>query len=161
MRRFLFLVLLLCPEFLAADHLPASPMARGIPEKTLSGIDIHRSHLKTLIERFGQPTSYKKYPETEEAAEVTWDKDGTIIHATINADDIAYAVEVSGKPSALAKTGDGLMLGGALRDLERIYGTRFVKQGNQITIQWKDGTEMRAKFNGPRIVSILLLAEVE
>lgn len=44
-------------------------------------------------------------------AEMVWEQEGSRIHATINADSIAYAVEVSGKPSPIAKTGRGLALG--------------------------------------------------
>lgn len=161
MKRALFLLLLAGTPVLNADHLPESRVARGPSETTLAGIDIHHSKVKELIERFGKPDSYKKYPETEEAAEIVWNKDGSTIHATINVDDIAYAVEVSGKPTPITKTGKGLALGASVEDLKKVYGLRYLRKGDQVDLEWKDGTEMRAKLRSQRIESILLLANVE
>jgi hypothetical protein len=109
----------------------------------------------------GHPVSYDKYPKTEEAAEIVWDKDGSKIHATINVDNIAYAVDVGGRPNATAKTGRGLQLGQTLKDLKRIYGLRFVRRGNEVILQWHDGTELRAMLVDSVIVSLTLVAAVE
>ena len=100
MKRHVWLALVLCmaPLRVMGDHMPRNLVARGPAETMLAGIDIHHSHVKGLLEKLGKPASYKRYPETEEAAEVIWEKDGSRIHATINVDDVAYAVEVSGKP---------------------------------------------------------------
>ncbi len=161
MKGALILLLLAGLALLDADHLRESRIARGPAETTLAGIDIHHSEAKELIERVGKPISYKKYPETEEAAEIVWNKDGATIHATVNVDDIAYTVEVSGKPTALTKTGKGLALGATVEDLQKLYGLRFARKANEIDLEWKDGTEMRAKLHGQQVESILLLASVE
>ena len=161
MKRALLLLLLAGATSLNADHLPESRVARGPAETTLAGIDIHHSKAKQLIERLGKPASYKKYPETEEAAEIVWNRDGTTIHATINVDDIAYAVEVSGKPTPLVKTGKGLALGATVEDLKKTYGLRFARKANEIDLEWRDSTEMRVILHGQQIVSILLLGNVE
>ncbi len=156
-----FLLLMLFPAVVFADHLPANKVAAGRAESTLAGINIHKSRAKELIEKFGKPDSYKKYPETEEQGEIVWKKDGAVIHATINVDEVAYAVVVSGKPNASTRTGAGLELGGSLADLEKVYGRRFGRRGDVVTVQWRDGTEMRVTLTGGRIATILLLAEVE
>jgi hypothetical protein len=155
------LALLLFPTVSSADHLPDRLVIQGQAETTLGGIDIHRSTASSLLKTFGKPASDEKYPKTEEAREIIWAMEGFRIHATINVNDIAYAVDISGKPGSLAKTGSGLGLGQTLSDLKRIYGTRFSKRGNDVTLQWRDGTEMRAKLLNARIVSLTLIAQVE
>ncbi len=70
-------------------------------------------------------------------------------------------MEVSGKPTPLAKTGKGLALGATVEDLKKIYGLRFARKANEIDLEWKDGTELRATLHGQQIESILLLADVE
>lgn len=159
MRR-LFLLFLL-PPFIFADHLPDRLVARGPAESTLCGIDIHESKVSSLLERLGRPVSDEKYPKTEEAREIVWQIEGSRIHATINVNDVAYAVDVSGKPSPLTRTGSGLQLGQTLNDLKRVYGSRFRKRSDDVTVQWQDGTEMRAKLLDNRIVSLVLIAKVE
>lgn len=153
--------LLLFPLVIFADHLPDRLIARGPGESTLCGIDIYRSEASGLLGKFGKPISDEKYPKTEEAREIVWENEGFRLHATININDIAYAVDVSGKPGPIAKTGRGLGLGQTLNDLKRIYGPRFRKRGNDVTVQWHDGTEMRAKLRDNRIVSLVLIAHVE
>lgn len=149
------------PGIVLADHLPETLLAQGRPETVLCGIDVIRSRTPELLEKFGKPISYDKYPKTEEAAEISWDKEGSKIHVTINADDIAYAVRVTGARSAIAKTGRGLELGQTMEDLKSVYGDKFVKRGNIITLQWRDGTEMRVALDKGRIVSLMLIAPVE
>ncbi|MGA7414303.1 MAG: hypothetical protein WBW33_27790 [Bryobacteraceae bacterium] len=105
--------------------------------------------------------SDEKYPKTEEAREIVWQIGGSLIHATINVNDIAYAVDVSGNPNPMTKTGRGLELGQTLNDLKRVYGSRFRKRGDDVIVQWQDGTEMRAKLLDNRIVSLVLIAKVE
>lgn len=158
--RSLVLVVLLS-VFSFADHLPANLIARGKPETLLCGIDVNHTTLSDVKKRFSTPLSYKTYPETEEAAEIVWDQEGSRIHATINADNIAYAVDVSGKPSPIAKTGRGLALGQSSADIKRIYGPRFRQRGNNITLQWQDGTELRVCLTSGRISSLELIASVE
>jgi hypothetical protein len=158
--RSLALVALLS-AFSFADHLPANLIARGKPETLLCGIDVNHATLSEVKKRFATPLSYKTYPETEEAAEIVWDQEGSRIHATINADNVAYAVEVSGKPSPIAKTGRGLALGQSSADIARFYGTRFRQRGNNITLQWDDGTELRVRLTAGRISSLQLIADVE
>jgi hypothetical protein len=92
---------------------------------------------------------------------MVWIMDGFKIHATINVADIAYAVDVDGKPGPMTTTGRGLGLGQTLSDLTRIYGPRFSRRGNQVTVQWRGGTEMRATLLNRRIVSLTLIAPVE
>jgi|SRR5579872_3690281 len=157
----ILITVLLFSGMVFADHLPTNLVARGKAETTLCGIDVKHSHVSGLLEKLGEPATYDKYPKTEEAAEITWEKEGSKIHATINVDDIAYAVEVSGAANAIAATGKGLGLGQTIADLRRIYGNRFWKHGDEITVQWQDGTELRAKFLNGRIISLLLIAPVE
>jgi hypothetical protein len=158
--RALVLVFLL-PGFIFADHLPANLVALGKPETLLCDIDVNHTTLSDLMKRFSTPLSYKTHPETEEAAEVIWDQEGVRIHATINTDNIAYAVEVGGKPSPIAKTGRGLALGQSSADIKRIYGPRFRQRGNDVTLQWNDGTELRVRLTSGRISSLELIANVE
>jgi hypothetical protein len=155
------IALILFCGMVLADHLPENLVARGKAENMLSGIDVYRSRVSDLLERLGKPVTYDKYPKTEEAAEIVWDKAGSKIHATINIDDIAYAVTVSGKPSAITTTGRGLGLGQTVADVKRIYGNRLMKRGNRVIVQWQDGTEMRALFANSRIISLTLIAAVE
>ena len=128
------------------EHLPANLIARGKTETILCGVDVYHSTLAGLKGRFGAPTRFEEYPKTEEAAEITWDKEGSIIHATINADHIAYAVELSGKLSSLAQTGSGLKLGQSLIDLRRIYGSRFPpkRQCSDTAMGERNGVESQA-----------------
>lgn len=158
--RSLALVLLLS-SISFADHLPANLVAPGKPETLLCDIDVNHTTLSDLKKRFGAPLSYKTHPETEEAAEIIWEQEGLRIHATINADNIAYAVEVSGKASPIAETGRGLGLGQSSADIKRIYGPRFRQRGNDITLQWNDGTELRVRLTDGRISSLDLIASVE
>ena len=58
-------------------------------------------------------------------------------------------------------TGSGLTLGGTMADLQRVYGARFLRKADGVTLQWRDGTELRVKLVGGKIVSMLLLANVE
>jgi hypothetical protein len=156
-----FAIIVLLSSFSFADHLPANLIARGEPETLLCDIDVTHTTLSDLKKRFATPLSYKTHPETEEAAEIIWVQEGSRVHATINADNIAYAVEVSGKPSQIAKTGRGLALGQSSADVKRIYGPRFRKRGTNITLQWKDGTELRVLLTAGRISSLELIASVE
>jgi hypothetical protein len=157
----LLIAMLLFPTMLLADHLPEDKIALGKPETVLCGIDVSRSHVRELVGKFGKPVTYDKYPKTKDAAEITWEKSGSRIHAYINVDDIAYAVDVSGDASATTTTGRGLGLGQKLADLQRIYGNRFVTHGNRVTLQWRDGSELRATIANDRIVSLTLVAPVE
>src|ERR1700712_4444750 len=129
-RLFLFLVL---PLLAFGDHLPDRLVALGPPEHTLCGIDVYQSKGSALLQTLGKPVSDEKYPKTEEARELIWDRDGARIHATVNVADTAYAADVSGKPGTLTRTGRGLGLGQSLSDLRRIYGSRFRKRGNDVT----------------------------
>ncbi|MGA7930260.1 MAG: hypothetical protein WCA20_30235 [Candidatus Sulfotelmatobacter sp.] len=105
-------IIVLLSSFGFADHLPANLIARGKPETLLCDIDVNHTTLSDLKKRFAAtPLSYKTHPETEEAAEIMWDQEGSRIHVTINAGNIAYAVEVSGKPSQITKTGRGFFFG--------------------------------------------------
>ncbi len=81
----LALVFLACGSLLHADHLPRSQQARGVAETTLAGIDIHSATESRLLATLGRPESYRKYPETEEAAEMVWRIGGTTVRATIDA----------------------------------------------------------------------------
>jgi len=164
--RFL-IALFLFPAILLADHLPDNLITRGKEETVLCGIDVIRSHDSDLLKKFGKPTKYLKYPEAGvDEAEIRWNVDGSIIRAYINADHVAYSVEVSGKAGAITKTGRGLSLGQTLADLERIYGKKYWKQGNEITLQWDDKTaydptEMRVKIDNGLIVTITLFVMEE
>ncbi len=144
-----------------ADHLPPALVARGTPEHVIAGIDVYKTSVDSLTARFGKPVSFKKYPQTEEAGEVVWQVKGSIVHATMNADGTSYAVEVSGAPSEAVGTSKGLKVGASLADAERVYGTRVLRRGDQVTYQWKDETELRLRFAGKQIASMLLLANVE
>ena len=152
---------LVCAHAGLADHLPPSLVARGRPEHVLAGVDVYKTTVKSLIERYGKPVSFKKPPETEEAGEVTWNLQGSVLHVSMNADGTAYAAEVHGAPATLTRTGKGLRLGGSLQDVQRIYGSRYLRHGDEVTLQWSDETELRLHFAGQRIESMLLLAEVE
>ena len=154
-------VLALCSATGLADHLPPSLVARGRPEHVLAGIDVYKTSVSSLMTRFGRPESFQKYPQTEESGEVIWRLKGSTVHATMNADGIAYAVEVSGAPNEVASTGKGLRLGASLTEAERAYGTRFLHQGDQVTYQWSDETELRLKLEGNQVRSMLLIAAVE
>ena len=160
MNRAFLVVSVFCCGVLA-DHLPANLVARGKTETVLCGIDVYHSTLDALRARFAKPVTFEQYPKTEEAAEIVWDKDGSVIHATINANNVAYAVELSGKASPIARTGSGLALGQTLGEIKKIYGTRFLKRGQAVTVQWENGTELRAKIVRNKIVSLLLVANVE
>ena len=151
----------LCPATGLADHLPPSLVARGRPEHVLAGIDVYKTSVDSLMTKFGKPVSFKKYPQTEESGEVVWQLGGSNVHACMIADGTAYAVEVSGAPSELADTGKGLKLGANLAEAERVYGTRFLRRGDQVTFQWSDETELRLHFAGKQIQSMLLIANVE
>ena len=162
MRRFTLLVaLILGAATMFADHLPSSLVARGRPEHVLAGIDVYKTSVDSLMGKFGRPVSFKKYPETEEAGEVIWNLKGSVLHASMNADGTAYAVEVSGTPSAFTSTGKGLRLGESLKEVQRDYGNRFLRRGDLVTLQWSDETELRLHLAGERIVSMLLIANVE
>jgi hypothetical protein len=148
-------------DFTFADHLPPELIATGKPETLLCDIDVNHTTLADLKNRVAKPLSFKNYPETEETAEMIWEQDGSRIHVTVNADNIAYAVEVSGKASPIAKTGRGLAIGQSSADIKRIYGPRFLQRGNDITIQWKEGSELRVRLTSGRISSLELIASVE
>ena len=155
------MVLTLCSATALADHLPPAMVARGRAEHVLAGIDVYKTSVDSLMTRFGKPVSFKKYPQTEESGEVVWQLKGSTVHASMNADGTAYAVEVSGAPSEVADTGRGLKLGASLADAERMYGTRSLRRGDQVTYQWSDETELRLHLVGKRIQSMLLIANVE
>jgi len=157
----LFAVIVLLSSFSLADHLPSNLVAQGEPETLLCDIDVNHTTLSDLKKRFTSPLSYKTHPETEEAAEIVWEQEGSRIHATINADNVAYAVEVTEKPSPVAKTGRGLALGQRSADIKRIYGSHFLRRGNNITLQWQNGTELRVHLTSGRISSLELIANVE
>lgn len=159
MRVFLVLALFAC--IARADHLPESLLAQGPREVSLCGINVYHSRVPELMKKFGKPFTYEKYPKTEEAAEMVWHANGSKIHVTVNTIDIAYAVSVEGKPSDLTSSGRGLRLGQTLDDLKRIYGNRFLKQGNNITLQWADGTELRASLRENHVIALTLIAAVE
>lgn len=154
-------LLSLCSVTGFADHLPPALVARGRPEHVIAGIDVYKTSVDSLMTKFGKPVSFKKYPQTEESGEVVWQVKGSTVHASMNADGTAYAVEVSGMPSAAVDTGKGLKLGASLPDAERVYGTRFLRQGDSVTYQWSDETELRLHFVGKQIQSMLLIANVE
>jgi hypothetical protein len=152
------MALFLFPAFLLADRLPDNLIIQGKAETVLCGIDVTNSHDSDLLKRFGKPVIYLKYPQTVvDAAEITWNVEGSKIHVYINGDYIAYAVEVSGKASAITKTGRGLALGQTVTDLERIYGKKYRRRGSRITLQWEDETELRIKIANGLIVSIELV----
>ena len=134
------LMLALCSATGMADHMPPSLMARGRAEHVMAGIDVYKTSVDSLMTKFGKPVSFKKYPETEESGEVVWERKGSTVHAD---------------------TGKGLKLGASLADAERVYGTRFLRRGDQVTYQWKDETELRLRFAGRQIASMLLIANVE
>jgi len=158
--RLLALVVLLS-GFSFADDLPSNLIAPGKPETLLCDIDVHHTTLSDLRKRVATPLSLKTHPETEETAEIVWQQEGSRIHATINADNIAYAVEVSGKASPIAKTGRGLAIGQSSTEIKKIYGSRLLRRGNDITVQWNDGTELRVRLTSGRISSLQLIANVE
>jgi hypothetical protein len=158
--RILFAILLF-PAILAADHLPANLIARGDPESILCGIDVNHTRVSELMEKLGKPQIYEKYPKTKDAAEITWSKNGSKIHAFINVDDVAYAVEVSGAATPIAATGRGLRLGGKTEELEQIYGNRFATHGSRRIFQWENGTEMRVTIVNGRVNRLVLVAPVE
>lgn len=144
-----------------AGHLPNNLMQRGKSDALLCGVDVYHTTLADLRKRFGAPLSYKTYPETKAHAEVIWEQEGSRIHVTAHTDNIAYGVDVSGKPSPMAKTGRGLALGQSLADVKRIYGTRFLQRGDDITLQWEDETELRVHLTSGRITSLELVAGEE
>ena len=111
--------------------------------------------------KLGKPSQYETFPKTEDSAEAIWSKNGSIIHAYIDADLVAYSVRLSGSPRADFTTGRGLALGQTVEDLKRLYGRRFLLRGNLITVQWQDGTEMRATLKDGKITSLVLIAQVE
>jgi hypothetical protein len=159
--RVLMLFLLLSPTPVMSDHLPQDLLAKGEAEKTLCGIDVNKSHASDLLARFGKPITYEKYPATKDAAEITWNRGGSRIHVYVNIDNVTYGVEISGSPASDATTGRGLSLGQTLADLKRVYGGRFEHNGSKITIQWQDGTELRATLLKGRISRLMLVAPVE
>ena len=73
------------------------------------------------MDKFGKPQIYVKYPKTKDAAEITWTKNGSKIHAFINVDNVAYAVEVSGVATP-CNTGRGLRLGGRSKNWNKSTG---------------------------------------
>ncbi len=154
-------VIVLWSGVMAADHFPANLIARGPAEHTLGPVDVYHTKMSHLRETLGQPASLKKYPEVEDSAEVVWNKGGLTLHANINVEDVAFAVDVRGEPNALARTGRGLSLGGSLADATRIYGTRYIKRGDVVTFQWRDETELRLRLKQERILSMQLVASEE
>jgi len=55
----------------------------------------------------------------------------------------------------------GLALGQSLADVKRIYGSRFLQQGDNITLQWEDGTELRVHLTSGRISLIEAVSNSE
>jgi hypothetical protein len=155
------ILLALFPVVLCADHLPGRLIAQGEHETSLCAIEVNHSHVDELMQRFGTPAVYDKYPKVKDQAEISWDKDGARIHTYVNVDQVAYAVEVSGAPSDQDATGRGLRLGQTIADVIRIYGNRYRKRGTQVTLQWADGTELRISFEKNRIAKLMLVAPVE
>ena len=159
MRSLLLVVLLSGLGF--ADHLPDNLIQRGKSDTLLCDIDVYHTTLADVKTRFGAPLSFKNYPETIAAAEIIWEQEGSRVHVWINADNAVEAVNVSGKPSPIAKTGRGLALGQSLADVRRIYGTRFRQRGDDILLQWEDETELRIHLTAGRITSLELVADEE
>ena len=130
MRRLCFALLL--PLFVLGDHLPDRLIASDRPEHIMCGIDVYQTKAPAVLERFGKPNSDETYPKTEEARELAWEREGARIHATVNVGNIAYAVNVRGKPNSVTKTGRGLGLGAR-------RGQGLVRrEGRQVTAEPRD-----------------------
>jgi hypothetical protein len=158
--RQLFLAVLLAGLCLA-DHLPDNLVQRGKADVLLCGIDVYHTTLADLKKRFGTPLTEKPYPDASAEVEAVWEQDGSRIHVVIDAGHVAEGLDVSGKPSPVAKTGRGLALGQSLADIKRIYGSRYFRQGDEIRIEWEDGTHLTVTLSSGRISRLQLGAGLE
>ena len=167
MRRALVLLLLMVGGTAVADRLPVNLLARGKVERTLGGVDIdleHGSRPKDLLDRLGKPETYKT-TDPMDCGEIVWVKGGSRLQTEIgcgkvHAEDTTVAVEVSGTPSDLTRTGAGLNLGDTMDNVKRCYGTRFGRRGDQVRLQWEDETELRLTLRGGKIVRMMLVANL-
>ena len=167
MRRGWLLTLLLTGMTAFADRLPDNLIAKGSPERLLGGVDIgldHGTRAKELLARLGKPETYKK-TDSMDCGQMMWVKGGSKLKAYIgcgkvHAEDSAVAVEVSGTPSDLTRTGAGLTLGATLADVKRLYGPRFARRSSRITVQWSDETELRLTLRGGKIIRMMLVANL-
>jgi len=59
--------------------------------------------------------------------------------------------------TALAETAHGQ----SLADIKRIYGSRYFRQGDEIRIEWEDGTHLTVTLSSGRISRLQLGAGLE
>jgi hypothetical protein len=138
-----------------ADHLEDKQQARGRPETKIAGIDLSRDKLADIIRRYGQPTRVKSWesdrPDWSSQYEYYWLKRGINLHVVVERlpkkdpkwEYIGLVEVDAGTSRKLGTTGKGLRVGDNLRDLKRIYGSRFKVRNipkikiHDVMIQWR------------------------
>ena len=161
------LVAALLPTTILGDHLPDAKLARGKDDVILAGVEVYKTPIDQILSSFGKPTSRKEVsPATGDAVGerlYVWKKrDITIEVGTFIADQAIFKgglretprfVTVDGTDGTLGRTGRGLKLGDPSSAIAEVYGTRYVKQGRRITLQWETTTTLEVRWNEEGIVN--------
>ena len=170
-RRLAILVLLSLPTILSADHLPDSQLARGKDELILAGIEIYKTPVDTVLRKLGKPTEQRQLsPATKEVVGerlYKWKRpDISIELRTQFSDEPVFkgnlretpsSLEVTGTDGSVGHTGRGLKLGDSYTVIQKVYGSRYVKKGRRITIQWATTTTLEIGWNERGIIDDIAL----
>jgi len=157
------------------DELPSKLLAHGKQECVLAGINVISSTVEQAEASLGKPTSEEvTFPEQKGIAgerEYVWRKLNVVV--TLKTEFIHDArlkggfnespelVTVEGSDGAIGRTGRGLKLGDRLSEIEKIYGTRFVKKGKTIYIEWKSGTGLSVTTDDKGLINRIDLSAPE
>ena len=161
-----------------ADHLPDNLQARGRPETNLAGINIRHAKLADIVRRYGQPTKVigveERNPKIASSYHYYWIRAGVTVHIVVdrfptdlpNWQHVSLIEVGSGTSHTIGRTGKGLKLGDRLKELKRIYGSRYYVRDtpkfkiHDVMIQWhrEEYSLVATLDRHKRITSLTLLA---
>ena len=137
----------------------------------LAGIEIYKTPVDTVLRKLGKPTEQRQLsPATKEVVGerlYKWKRpDISIELRTQFSDEPVFkgnlretpsSLEVTGTDGSVGHTGRGLKLGDSYTVIQKVYGSRYMKKGRRITIQWATTTTLEIGWNERGIIDDIAL----
>jgi hypothetical protein len=137
----------------------------------LAGIEIYKTPVDTVLRKLGKPNELRQvHPATDEVIGgrlYIWKRSNISIKLGTefspkpifkgNLRETPSSVTVDGTASAIGSTGHGLKLGDLYTAIGRIYGSRYLKKGRNITIQWETTTTLVVGWNEQGVIDHIAL----
>lgn len=160
---FLLVSVLILSQACSAARLQEDQIARGQPERVLSGVDIFGS-IRDVIAKYGDPsrveeTAAQDAPPGGGLRTYFWNKDHVRFSVVTGhyvdqktgkeVESKTFSIQVEGSESSgnLGRTRVGLSLGDNLKKAYQIYGAHFHKHSlpdghPSLQMQWQNGTSL-------------------